>query len=79
MTKRAKRKPSLRELRLRLKTEPPTIDTLAKLVGISGVTLSLAERGQRYIVSLDTKRKLAKALGVSMKVVEEACEGAMIK
>ena len=66
------KKPSLRELRLALKTEPPSIEKLALAAGISGVTLSLAERGQRYIVSKDTKRKLAKALGVSVAAVERA-------
>ena len=65
------RKPSLRDLRMRLKVMPMTQAELARRVGCSVQTLNYAEQGTRTI-GPKWEARLARVLGVGVEDLRDA-------
>ncbi|HUW31180.1 MAG TPA: helix-turn-helix transcriptional regulator [Planctomycetota bacterium] len=67
------RKPSLRELRMRLKVRPMTQSELARAVGVHPSTVNLLEGGHKG-AGPDVVRKLARALRVDVATLRQAIQ-----
>lgn len=67
------RKPSLRELRMRLKVRPMTQSELAREVGVHPATVNMLEAGTKG-AGPDVVRKLARALRVDVATLRQAIQ-----